>query len=78
MADMGCQELVELVTAYLDDVLDVDTRARFEEHLGACDGCTTYVDQFRETIHLLGALETANLSDESLTTMREAFREWAN
>ena len=36
---MDCNELVELVTAYLDGALDPDTRARFDIHLSECDGC---------------------------------------
>jgi hypothetical protein len=35
---MDCNELVELVTAYLEGALDLDTRARFEVHLTECDG----------------------------------------
>ena len=47
---MDCNELVELVTAYLDDALDPDTRARFESHLMDCDGCENYLQQFRDTV----------------------------
>ena len=36
---MDCNELVELVTAYLDGSLDTQTRARFDSHLSECDGC---------------------------------------
>ena len=39
--EMDCNELVELVTAYLDNALDEETRARFEAHLTECDGCRT-------------------------------------
>ena len=46
---MDCNELVELVTAYLDGALDPDTRARFDMHLVECDGCENYLQQFRET-----------------------------
>ena len=31
--EMDCDELVELVTAYLDGALDPETRGRFETHL---------------------------------------------
>ncbi|MDZ4265549.1 MAG: zf-HC2 domain-containing protein, partial [Mycobacterium sp.] len=47
---MACDELVELVTAYLDGSLDPDTRARFDEHLLECDGCGNYLQQFRSTV----------------------------
>ena len=36
---MDCNELVELVTAYLDGSLDLDARERFDLHLLECDGC---------------------------------------
>ncbi len=75
--DLPCQQLVELVTAYLEDALDTGTRTRFEEHIAACAGCATYLDQFRETIALLGTLEVSGLSADSLATMRGAFRDWA-
>ena len=33
MADLTCQDFVELVTDYLEGALDEDTGRRFEEHL---------------------------------------------
>jgi anti-sigma factor RsiW len=78
LVDLPCQELVELVTAYLDGELDAETQARFEEHISGCSGCAAYLEQFRETIDLLGTLETKRLSDESVSAMRRAFREWAS
>ncbi|WP_257000181.1 anti-sigma factor family protein, partial [Mycobacterium avium] len=39
MNPLDCNELVEIVTAYLDGSLDLETRARFDEHLLECDGC---------------------------------------
>jgi anti-sigma factor RsiW len=53
---MDCNELVELVTAYLDDSLDLETRARFDVHLLECDGCGNYLQQFRPTIGALGKI----------------------
>jgi anti-sigma factor RsiW len=49
---------VELVADYLDDALSPDLRARFEEHLAGCDGCTTYLSQTQQII-----AELRNLSD---------------
>lgn len=49
-----CQELVELVTAYLDGVLSTQERERVDLHLSGCDGCTAYLAQLRATIALLG------------------------
>jgi anti-sigma factor RsiW len=52
---MDCNELVELVTAYLDGSLDPETRARFDAHLLECDGCDAYLEQFRSTVRILGS-----------------------
>jgi anti-sigma factor RsiW len=73
---MDCNELVELVTAYLDGALDLDTRARFDVHLLECDGCENYLEQFRSTIKTIG-----NVGDEALDPvyrdrLLEAFRNW--
>jgi MFS family permease len=43
--ELACKQLVELVADYLDDALSPEMRARFEEHLAGCDGCTTYLSQ---------------------------------
>ena len=37
MAELGCQELVELVTEYLEGTLDPRDRRRIAQHLGECD-----------------------------------------
>jgi anti-sigma factor RsiW len=72
---MDCNELVELVTAYIDGSLDLDSRARFDMHLVDCDGCENYLQQIRATIATLG-----NVRDELDPAFREklleAFRNW--
>lgn len=52
--EFSCQEMVEVVTDYLDDALPPDERQRFERHLSYCAGCSTYVAQIRETIKQTG------------------------
>ncbi len=73
--ELACQEVVELVTAYLEDALDPDDRERFEEHLVFCGGCQNYLEQIRTTVRLTGRLEQA-LPPEVEEQMLEAFRTW--
>ena len=76
MTDLNCDEVVELVTDYLDGALDDQTDRRVTDHLGGCDGCTTYVDQMRQTIATLGSSPPdAELTDEARSALLEAFRE---
>lgn len=75
MTDLNCDELVELVTDYLDGALDDETGHRVADHLAGCDGCTTYVDQVRQTIATLGSSPPdVELTDEARNALLAAFR----
>jgi anti-sigma factor RsiW len=73
---MPCQELVELVTAYLDGSLSADDRERLDAHLKLCDPCVEYIAQFRETIALTGAVNAADLPPETQDDLLKLFRGW--
>jgi anti-sigma factor RsiW len=73
---MDCNELVELVTAYLDGSLDPDTRARFDRHLLHCDGCEHYLQQFRATVDTLGRIPEERLDPAFRARLLDAFRDW--
>jgi anti-sigma factor RsiW len=73
---LTCQELVELVTAYLEQVLPPDERARFDAHVAGCPACATYVDQMRETIRLMGTLTEEDLSPVARGQLLGVFRAW--
>jgi anti-sigma factor RsiW len=73
---MSCQELVELVTDYLDGALPAADVARLEHHLDGCDGCHAYLDQMRETIAALGHLPPESLSPDAKQKLMAAFAAW--
>ena len=73
---MNCSELVELVTDYLEGSMSVDERARFDEHVSGCDGCTTYLEQFRITIRLTGMLSEDQVAPDAREALLGAFRDW--
>ena len=77
LPEMPCRELVELVTDYLEGRLSPPDRARFETHLAACEACRTYLDQFRQTVRLLGRLPEESLSPEATSALLAAFRGWS-
>ena len=76
VAEISCQELVELVTEYLEDVLPPGERARFEAHIVPCDGCRNYLEQIRTTIELTGRLTPEQLEPAAKAALLGAFREW--
>jgi anti-sigma factor RsiW len=73
--DLSCQELVELVTDYLEGALAPGERARFEAHVAECPGCERYVEQMATTIALAGAAVSLESRPE-ITGLLAAFRDW--
>ncbi|HTE72924.1 MAG TPA: zf-HC2 domain-containing protein [Actinomycetes bacterium] len=69
-----CQEVVELVTDYLEGELDDSTRAELEAHLALCPGCDAYLTQMRATIDELGHVPVESLSEEAQDGLMAAFR----
>jgi anti-sigma factor RsiW len=74
--DLTCQELVELVSDYLEGALSPVERARFEQHISRCDGCATYLDQMKRTIALVGTLTEETVDPPARDTLLRAFRDW--
>jgi anti-sigma factor RsiW len=73
---MNYNELVELVTAYLDGALDAETRARFDAHLTDCDGCENYLQQFRETVRTVGQIRDDDLDPAFRNRLLDAFKDF--
>ena len=77
MADgtaISCQEVVEVVTDYLEGKLSPEDVAIFEAHLAICDGCQWYLDQMRITIAAVGRIEDDEVPAELRDTVLAAFR----
>jgi hypothetical protein len=74
--DLACQELVELVTDYLEDRLTTPERLRFEAHLGICPGCHTYLEQMRQTLRAMGRLSGESIEPEAKQRLLQVFRDW--
>ena len=72
---MTCQELVELVTAYLEGALPREDAVRFEEHVAACPGCEVHLEQVRSTITLARASGDV-VEPWAVSPLLDAFREW--
>jgi anti-sigma factor RsiW len=72
----SCQELVELVTDYLEGALSPGDLRRFEVHISGCDGCTEYLRQLRETIRIVGTITPDDLTSEAESELLAVFARW--
>jgi len=74
--ELTCQELVEIVSDYLEGALPESERERFYAHLEICEGCRRYLDQMRTTIHVVGTLTEEDLDPGAKDQLLQLFREW--
>jgi anti-sigma factor RsiW len=74
--EMACNELVELVSDYVEGRLPAPDVERFDAHLEICEGCRTYLDQMRETVDALGHLPEESVTPAAREELLEAFRGW--
>jgi anti-sigma factor RsiW len=75
-ADVTCREVAELLSDYLDDAIPAPDRARLDAHLAECDGCTSALEQLRETVRVTGTLSEEQVEHEQLEPVRIVFRAW--
>jgi anti-sigma factor RsiW len=74
--DLPCQQIVELVTDYLEGAMDAPLRASFEAHLAGCPHCTHYLEQVEATIRVAGTIRVEDLPPDFRAGLIEAFREF--
>ena len=73
--ELTCQELVELVTDYLEDTLAPAERARVDAHLDQCPGCRAYLHQMEATLRVVRSARALEERPE-VTGLLRAFRDW--
>ena len=77
MADgtaISCQQVVEVITDYLEGKLSAEDVAILEAHLALCEGCQWYLDQIRITIAAVGRVDDEEVPAELRDTVLAAFR----
>jgi anti-sigma factor RsiW len=74
--ELVCQEMVELITDYLEGSLPRSQRRRFEAHLAGCENCSEYLTQMRATIAATGQLSADDLTPEMREEFGRLFRGW--
>ncbi|MGH3033389.1 MAG: anti-sigma factor family protein [Gaiellaceae bacterium] len=73
---LSCQELVELVTEYLDGALPAEQRLAFEQHIAICPPCRGYLAEIRGTVAVAGELTEDNIPPAARDAMLAVFRSW--
>jgi anti-sigma factor RsiW len=74
--ELICQEIVEIVTDYLEGTMDAELRASFEAHLAGCPHCTHYLEQMEAMLRVAGTIEADRLSPAFRAGLLAAFQDW--
>jgi anti-sigma factor RsiW len=76
LGPIDCDELVELVTDYLEGKLPPADVERFEAHLEECEACATYIEQIRQSVVVVGTLSEETLPQGAADALLAEFRDW--
>ena len=61
LSHKSCKEIGDLVLGYLRDELTASTRREFERHLKVCPDCVSFLNTYKKTIEITGAVEPAEM-----------------
>jgi anti-sigma factor RsiW len=75
-SELACQQVVEMITDYLEGALSRSQRRRLEAHLAGCEHCSEYIEQMRATIRLTGRLRAQDLTPEMSEELTAIYRRW--
>ena len=75
---MDCEEIRERLSAYMDDLLDGESRALVEAHLSSCKGCQQELVSLKALVRELGSLESVGPPKDFLDRLNERIeaRSW--
>lgn len=71
--EITCQEVVQWVSAYLDEHVGDEWKRQIAVHLAICAGCETYVKQIATVGDLVGLLPKVDEQPCDFRRLRQAF-----
>lgn len=74
--ELVCQDLVALLTDYLEGSCDATTTQLLDSHLDGCPDCREYVAQMKAMIEQVGYVPLETLSPGTQQSLVEAFRDF--
>ncbi|MEV0389707.1 zf-HC2 domain-containing protein [Nonomuraea sp. NPDC050643] len=70
---LGCDDVCELLTDYLEQALPDGPRRAVAWHLDGCTGCSAWLAQVLATVAALGCLREGTISPPVLAALQESF-----
>lgn len=74
--ELTCAGLVEVITDYLEGILDGPSRRRIAAHLDDCAACRIHLAHLRATIAATGRLDVEAADPATIESLLSIFRVW--
>lgn len=71
---MDCRQAKDLLSAYMDNILDAPVRESLERHLSQCAGCREELEEIREMVKHVGFLKSLETPPDFLGSLHERIR----
>jgi hypothetical protein len=67
-----CKEFLTELNEYLDDLVDPQTKACWQEHVDACPNCFVVVDTTKKTMQVYKGMELHDVPEDISTRLWQA------
>jgi predicted anti-sigma-YlaC factor YlaD len=74
--ELNCQQVVELVTDYLENTLLPEMHERLKAHVATCPGCENYIEQVQLTIDMLHQIARESVFPSTKQELLQLFQDW--
>lgn len=74
----NCDEVIQLLTDYVDAELDEESRQLLDRHFGACPNCDNFLKSFRATIEMTGTFRCDDIPEEVSNRLQTFLTEQLN
>ena len=76
---MECERIEELLSEYIDDLLDLQTKNYVEDHLQGCEECSKTLEELKTIVQELGQMETVPAPVDFTTNVHKSLAKgtWA-
>ena len=64
MRGPSCEDVNQFLCEYIDGTLPEKTQTKFQAHLNKCSDCSSYFDQYKQTIQLLSEQDDIVVPDQ--------------
>jgi anti-sigma factor (TIGR02949 family) len=68
---MTCKDAIDVIADFLDQTLSADVGRELERHLAGCEPCIAYLNTYRKTRSLVGALGQTEMPPELRVRLRQ-------